>query len=145
MDDFLATAGAVGAAFLLGALIGAEREWRHHPGGLRSCAIVSSASAAYVLIMMQVGGNNLAAGLGSLVTGIGFLGAGVILRQGTGVRGLSTASTFWAVAAVGAACGAHLYALAVMLALAIGASHLLLRPISERIERAAPPPDDHPR
>ncbi|MBS7810752.1 MgtC/SapB family protein [Roseococcus pinisoli] len=129
-------------AFVLGAIIGAEREWRRHPGGLRSCAIVAVASAGYMQLMIEVGGNNLSAGLGALVTGVGFLGAGVILHRDTGVRGLSTAATFWAVAAIGAAAGAQHPRLALALAAAVFFSHSVLRFVSSWIDRHAPPETD---
>ncbi|WP_421990981.1 MgtC/SapB family protein [Roseococcus sp.] len=128
-------------AFLLGAIVGAEREWRRHPGGLRSCAIVAAASAGYMRLMIEVGGNNLSAGLGALITGVGFLGAGVILHRDTGVQGLSTAATFWAVAAIGAACGARQYHLTFALFLAVALSHVVLRMVSIWIDRHAPPED----
>lgn len=126
-------------AFVLGAAIGAEREWRRHPGGLRSCAIVASASAGYMQLMIAVGGNNLSAGLGALATGVGFLGAGVILHRDTGVRGLSTAATFWAIAAIGAAAGARHPYLALGLAATVFFSHSVLRSVSSWIDRHAPP------
>ena len=129
-------------AFLLGAILGAEREWRRHPGGLRSCAIVAAASAGFMRLMIEVGGNNLSAGLGALATGVGFLGAGVILHRGSGVRGLSTAATFWAVAAIGASSGAGHHHLALVLAATVFLSHSLLRRVSSLIERHAPPEDD---
>jgi putative Mg2+ transporter-C (MgtC) family protein len=80
---------------LLGAAIGAEREWRRHPGGLRSAALVAGASAAFAAIAEGHGGGSPGAALGAIVTGIGFLGAGVIFRHGATVRGLSNAATFW--------------------------------------------------
>lgn len=89
---------AISLAFILGAAIGAEREYRRHPGGLRSLALVSVAACTFARVIVTVGGNNLAAGIGALATGIGFLGAGVILHQGPQVRGLSTAASFWAAA-----------------------------------------------
>lgn len=142
MDQLLHEALDILIAFALGAIIGAEREWRRHPGGLRSCAIVAAASAGYMRLMIDVGGNNLSAGLGALVTGVGFLGAGVILHRDTGVRGLSTAATFWAVAAIGAAAGARHHHLALALAATVFFSHSVLRAISGWIERNAPPEDD---
>ncbi len=88
-------------AALLGAIIGAEREWRRHPGGLRSCALVAAAASVFARIAITYGGNNPAAAFGSIATGIGFLGVGVIMRQGSQVRGLATGATFWAVARLG--------------------------------------------
>src|SRR5260370_40304758 len=98
-ENVLATLGAA----LLGGVIGGEREWRRRPGGLRSCALVAAAACVFARIAVQHGGSNPGAALGAIVSGVGFLGAGVILRHGTHVRGLSTAATFWAVAAIGTA------------------------------------------
>ncbi len=131
-------------AFLLGAGIGAEREWHRHGGGLRTCAIVAAASCGFTQLMLEVGGNNPAAGIGALATGIGFLGAGVILRRGAQVQGISTAATFWAVAAIGGALGAGMQGLGVALFALVLASHLLLRPLSRRIRAAAPPDAEGP-
>jgi putative Mg2+ transporter-C (MgtC) family protein len=132
-------------AALLGAAIGAEREWRRHPGGLRSAALVAAAASVFAQIAILYGGTNPGAGLGAIATGVGFLGAGVILRHGTQVRGLSTAATFWAVAAIGTAAGVHEYAQAVALTLVVLFAHVALRSLSTWIERKAPPADDGPR
>lgn len=131
-------------AFILGAVVGAEREWRGHPGGLRSCALVAAASSGFMRLMLEMGGNNMAAALGAIATGIGFLGAGVIMHRETGVRGLSTAATFWAVAALGAACGARQYGLMLALFAAVALSHFVLRPISIRIARNPAPDSEGP-
>src|ERR1044071_9752909 len=92
-------------AVLLGAAVGAEREWRRHPGGLRSCALIAAAACVFAQISVGHCGSNPGAALGAIATGVGFLGAGVILHHGAQVQGLSTASTFWAVAAIGSAVG----------------------------------------
>jgi len=139
-DDIL----AIGLAFLLGAAVGAEREYRRHPGGLRSMALVAVAACTFARIILTVGGNNLAAGFGALATGFGFLGAGVILHMGTQVRGLSTAASFWAVAAMGTAIGAGLYAMGIALGGLIMIAHVTLRSISGWIEKNAPPEDPGP-
>ena len=132
------------AAFL-GALIGAEREWRRHPGGLRSAALVAAAAAVFTQIAVTYGRTNPGAGFGAIATGVGFLGAGVIMRHGNQVRGLSTAATFWAVAAIGTACGVQEYATAVSLTLVVFFAHVALRSLSAWIERRAPPEDSGPR
>jgi putative Mg2+ transporter-C (MgtC) family protein len=132
------------AAFL-GALIGAEREWRRHPGGLRSCALVAAAACAFARIAIVHGGSNPGGALGAVATGIGFLGAGVIIRQGLYVRGLSTAATFWAVAAIGTSAGALEYAQAIVLTAVVFFAHVALRSLSGWIERVAPPEDHGPR
>ncbi len=132
-------------AALLGAAVGAEREWRRHPGGLRSCALVAAAAAVFARIAVLYGGDNPGAALGAIATGVGFLGAGVILRRGEHVRGLSTAATFWAVAAIGTAVGLRETGLALALTAMVFVSHGLLRSLSGWIERRAPPEDPGPR
>jgi putative Mg2+ transporter-C (MgtC) family protein len=129
----------------LGAAIGAEREWRRHPGGLRSCALVSSAACVFAIVAVRHGGSNPGATLGAIASGVGFLGAGVIMHEGNQVRGLSTAATFWAVAAIGTAAGVLDDVLAVGLTLVVFFAHVLLRPLSAWIERRAPPPQTGPK
>jgi putative Mg2+ transporter-C (MgtC) family protein len=135
---------AILVATLLGAAIGAEREWRRHPGGLRSCALVAAASAVFAALAAGHAVGNVGAALGAIATGIGFLGAGVIMRRDTQVRGLATAATFWAVAAMGAAAGLLEYAVAAALAVVVLFAHVALRPLSAWIEKVAPPEDDGP-
>lgn len=136
---------AVLLAFLLGAAIGAEREWRRHPGGLRSSSLVAAAACVFARIAVEHGGDNPGAALGAIAMGVGFLGAGVILRRGETVRGLSTAATFWAVAAVGAAAGLGEYGMAFGLTVLVFFAHVLLRRLSGWIEQRAPPADPGPR
>jgi putative Mg2+ transporter-C (MgtC) family protein len=131
-------------AALLGAAIGAEREWRRHPGGLRSCALVASAACVFARIAVAHGGNNPAAGFGAIASGVGFLGAGVIMHEGARVRGLSTAATFWAVAAIGTASGLLEDGMAVSLTLVVFFAHVALRPVSNWIDRSAPPEEVGP-
>ena len=140
----LDNAAATVLAAFLGAAIGAEREWRRHPGGLRSAALVAGAACVFARIAITFGGTNPAAGFGAIATGVGFLGAGVILHQGAQVRGLSTAATFWAVAAIGTAVGVGAYRQAVTLTLVVFFAHVALRPLSTWIDRAAPPEDRGP-
>lgn len=86
MSPELQNVSSMVIAALLGAAIGAEREWRRHPGGLRSCALVTAAACLFARIAVTYGGSNPGAALGAIATGIGFLGAGVILHQGGQVR-----------------------------------------------------------
>ena len=141
MDDL----APIAVAALLGAAIGAEREWRRHPGGLRSCPLVAAAACLFARIAITYGGGSPGAALGAIATGIGFLGAGVILRHGAQVRGLSTAATFWAVAAIGTAAGVREYGQAVGLTAVVFFAHVALRSLSGWIERVAPPEDKGPR
>jgi putative Mg2+ transporter-C (MgtC) family protein len=131
-------------AALLGAAIGAEREWRRHPGGLRSCALVAAAACVFARIAVAHGGSNPGAGLGAIASGVGFLGAGVIMHEGAHVRGLSTAATFWAVAAIGTAAGLVEYGMAMALTVVVFFAHVGLRPLSAWIDRVAPPEEKGP-
>jgi putative Mg2+ transporter-C (MgtC) family protein len=101
-------------AAALGAIIGLEREYWHKPAGLRTNILIAVGSALFTIVsiaMAQHGGTSdrIAA---QIVTGIGFLGGGAILRSGTTVRGMTTAATIWVNAAIGMAAGAGEYALA---------------------------------
>ena len=145
MPAFTENLLAVLLAWLLGAAIGAEREWRRHPGGLRSCALVAAAACVFARIAVVHGGSNPGAALGAIASGVGFLGAGVILRRGMTVRGLSTAATFWAVAAVGTASGLEENGMALGLTVLVFSAHVALRPVSAWIERRAPPAEHGPR
>lgn len=136
---------AIAVASFLGAAIGAEREWRRHPGGLRSCSLVAAAACVFAEIAIGYGGSNPGAAFGAIASGIGFLGAGVILHMGSHVRGLSTAATFWAVAAIGTAAGVQAYGQAVTLTMVVFFAHVALRQLSDWIERVAPPEDKGPR
>ena len=100
---------------MLGAAIGAEREFRERQAGLRTHLVVSVGAALFTLVSAygfaefgrKVDPTRIAA---QIVTGIGFLGAGAIIRQGLSVRGLTTAATLWLVAAIGMAAGAGYWA-----------------------------------
>jgi putative Mg2+ transporter-C (MgtC) family protein len=145
VSGFSQNALATLIAGLLGAAIGAEREWRRHPGGLRSCALVAAAACVFARIAVDHGGSNPGAALGAIASGVGFLGAGVIMRHAGHVRGLSTAATFWAVAAIGTASGLLEYGMALTLTVGVFFAHVALRPLSAWIERHSPPEDVGPR
>jgi putative Mg2+ transporter-C (MgtC) family protein len=135
---------AVVVATFLGAAIGAEREWRRHAGGLRSNALVAGASCIFARIAIEHGGSNPGATFGSIATGIGFIGAGVIMQHDDQVRGLETAATFWAVAAIGLAVAVDEYIQAVALTLVVFLAHVSLRSVSAWIDRHAPRGGDNP-
>ncbi|MFD2555497.1 MgtC/SapB family protein [Sphingobacterium tabacisoli] len=116
-------------AFLLGALIGVERQWRQRSAGLRTNTLVSLGAASFLLLAAEIAGDATGRVASYIVSGIGFLGAGVIMKDGGTVQGLNTAATIWCSAAVGALCGVGLYPQATLVALAIILTHLLLRPL----------------
>ena len=109
----------LGAA-VLGAVIGFEREIHEHPAGMRTHLLVSLGSAAFTVLSIygfpseQGTATDTSRVAAQIVTGIGFLGAGAIIKYGTSVRGLTTAASLWATAAVGMAAGAGWWAVAVV-------------------------------
>lgn len=97
----------IALALVAGAIIGIEREWRHKAAGIKTTTLVALGSAAFALMSDTFGPNNhspaqLAA---AVISGIGFIGAGVIIHRGASVQGVTTAATLWAAAALGVAVG----------------------------------------
>src|SRR6201995_3617994 len=134
--DFLDTLVSLAAAFVLGTLIGAERQYRQRSAGLRTNVLVCVGAAAFVDLAMQLDGADGAVRvIAYVVSGIGFLGAGAIMKEGLNVRGLNTAATLWASAAVGACAGADMAAQAVALTIFVLAGNTLLRPLVNAIDR----------
>lgn len=124
------------AAFLLGGLIGLERQYRQRTAGLRTNVLVSVGAAIFVDMANRLGGQEGAVHVVAyVVSGIGFLGAGVIMREDGNVRGLNTAATLWGSAAVGACAGADLLVEALLGAAFVLAANTLLRPVVNRINR----------
>jgi len=126
----------LGLALLLGAIIGLERQWRQRMAGLRTAALVSLGAAGFVVFSASVSGDNSSTRIAAqIVSGVGFLGAGVILHQGVNIVGLNTAATLWCSAMVGMfAGGGQLIASLIAGAFVVGAN-LLLRPIVRLINR----------
>jgi len=101
LQDFLDTIVSLLAAFVLGTLIGAERQYRQRSAGLRTNVLVCVGAAAFVdLANRLTGADGSVRVIAYVVSGIGFLGAGAIMKEGMNVRGLNTAATLWASAAV---------------------------------------------
>jgi len=128
----------VSIALVLGALIGAERQLRQRLTGLRTNALVSTGACLFVLMTQAVPGmapadaSRVAA---YVVSGIGFLGGGVIMRDGFNVRGLNTAATLWCTAAVGVLCSLGLMMEAALGSLVVLCANILLRDIAQRLDR----------
>ncbi|EDY47279.1 MgtC/SapB family protein [Streptomyces clavuligerus] len=126
-----------------GALIGMERQWRARMAGLRTNALVAAGATLFVLYSEAVGDPGSPTRVASyVVSGIGFLGAGVIIREGASIRGLNTAATLWCSAAVGVLAASGRLALALLGTAAILAIHLVLRPASRLVDRAPQGNDD---
>ena len=127
---------ALGVAFVLGTLIGAERQYRQRNAGLRTNALVALGAAAFVDLGMalndRIGG---ARTLAYVISGIGFLGTSVIMKEGLHVRGLNTAATLWCSAAVGGCSGTGHPAEAALLTAFVLAGNTFLRPLVKLIDR----------
>lgn len=137
MIELSTAAIRLGLALAFGAVIGVEREWRLKQAGLKTMSLVALGSAAFGLLTDTFGADNHNPGqiAAAVVGGIGFLGAGVIMRRGVTVQGLTTAATLWAAASVGVSSGLGQYPLAVTLTALIVAMQLAGRPIELRIRR----------
>jgi putative Mg2+ transporter-C (MgtC) family protein len=123
-------------AFMLGTLIGLERQYRQRTAGLRTNVLVAIGAAAFADMGMRLLGPEGATRIISyIVSGIGFLGAGVIMKEGAHVRGLNTAATLWSTAAVGAFAGSGLPIEAAILTVFVLAGNTLLRPLVNYINR----------
>ena len=122
-------------ALLLGSLVGLERQWRQRMAGTRTNALVAAGAAAFVMAGSLIDGDPQArARMASyVVSGIGFLGAGVIFKEGGAVRGLNTAATIWCSAAIGVLTGLGAISFAVLVSLAVLAANIVLRPLSYRL------------
>ncbi|MBK5961579.1 methyltransferase [Rhodoplanes elegans] len=136
LPQFVNTLVSLGTAFVLGTLIGAERQWRQRNAGLRTAVLVAVGAAAFVDIGMRLNGNASAVHvLAYVVSGVGFLGAGVIMKEGLNIRGLNTAATLWGAAAMGGAAGADLIGEAVTIAVFVLMANTALRPLVDLINR----------
>ena len=124
---------AVGLA--CGVAIGLERQWRQRMAGLRMSALVATGACLFVILSAVLSyASNADRIAAQVVSGVGFLGAGVIIRDGLGIRGLNTAATLWCAAAVGSLAGAGLFLFAVCGAIAIVLANLVLRAIARRVD-----------
>ena len=125
----------VAVALFLGGLIGLERQFRQHPAGLRTNALVCVGAALFVSLTHLMGDHDSSTRIASyIVSGVGFLGGGVILREGLNVKGMNTAATLWCSAAVGTLAGAGFLLHAFLGTLAVLVVHLALRPVGHWID-----------
>ena len=113
----------------LGAMIGFERQWRQRMAGLRTNTLVALGAATFVVFAGQFSDTSPTRVAAQVVTGIGFLGAGVISKEGVNVRGLNTAATLWCAGAIGLLAGVGHWAHAVLAAILVIFVNLILRPL----------------
>jgi putative Mg2+ transporter-C (MgtC) family protein len=123
-------------ALVLGTFIGAERQWRQRLAGLRTNALVATGAALFATITELVPHNNNPTQIAAyIVSGVGFLAGAVIFKENLNVRGLNTAATLWATAAVGTLAGLGLAIDAAIGTVAVLAANVVLRPVVQRINR----------
>jgi putative Mg2+ transporter-C (MgtC) family protein len=143
-------------AAALGGVIGLEREIHGHPAGIRTHILVSLGAAAFTVMSAYGFGAAVGGGTGAgafdptriaaqVVTGVGFLGAGAILKDGIVVRGLTTAASLWAVSAVGLSAGAGAYVLAVVATVIIVIALWPLHALASRLRVSPEHQAGHPR
>lgn len=125
----------LGVGLGCGALIGLERQWRARMAGLRTNALVAAGATLFVLYAVATDDPNPTRVASYVVSGVGFLGGGVILREGFNVRGLNTAATLWCSAAVGVLAAAGQLLFALIATGTIVGTHLLGRPLGRLIDR----------
>jgi putative Mg2+ transporter-C (MgtC) family protein len=125
-------------ALLLGAVVGAERQWRQRIAGTRTNALVAAGASAFVMAGSLLENDPSAPGriASYVVSGVGFLGAGVIFKEGGNIRGLNTAATIWCSAAIGVLTGFGHPLLSLILAVAVLLANIALRPLSYRLNPA---------
>lgn len=141
-------------ALLIGLALGTEREYHGHPAGIRTMALIGVGSCMFTVLGLdpafgsRVDPTRIAA---QIVTGVGFLGAGSILRQGEYVRGLTTAASIWVVASLGMAVGFGYFGIAIFSAAIVILTLVAIRPIETRFfrnsrnrRRTDPHPDELP-
>lgn len=141
----LELAARILVAAVLGAAIGMERERHDHPAGMRTHLLVSVGAATFTVLSLEAfsaPGADPARIAAQVVTGVGFLGAGAILKSGGSVRGLTTAASLWAVAAVGMAAGAAAWGVAVAATVIVIVSLWPLQAIERRFFPPSKPPHE---
>ncbi len=132
---YLQEAAQVSVAFIIGAIIGLEREFRSKPAGFRTMIFICVGSCLYTILSKEdntVSPDRIAS---NIVTGVGFIGAGVIFKEGISVNGLTTAALIWITAALGMAIGYHNYPLAIVVSSMVVVALFVLEPVQQLINR----------
>ncbi len=126
-------AAQVSVAFIIGAVIGLEREFRSKPAGFRTMILICVGSCLYTILSKESNGVSPDRIASNIVTGIGFIGAGVIFKEGISVNGLTTAALIWVTAALGMAVGYHNYPIAIVVASMVVVALFVLEPVQRFI------------
>jgi len=126
-------AAQVSVAFIIGAIIGLEREFRSKPAGFRTMILISVGSCLYTILSKESNSTSPDRIASNIVTGIGFIGAGVIFKEGISVNGLTTAALIWITAALGMSIGYHNYPLAIVVTIMVVIALFVLEPVQRFI------------
>lgn len=125
----------LGVALFLGGAIGIERQWRQTKAVLKTNVLVCMGSSMFVMMSVMTPGDSSPTRMAAqVVSGIGFLGGGIILRDGASIKGLNTAATLWCAAAVGTLTGGGFLFQAYLGSAAVVIANLILRPLIEQIK-----------
>lgn len=130
---YLEEAAQVSVAFIIGAVIGIEREFRSKPAGFRTMILICVGSCLYTILSKEASEVSPDRIASNIVTGIGFIGAGVIFKEGISVNGLTTAALIWITAALGMAVGYHNYPIAIVVASMVVVALFVLEPVQRFI------------
>lgn len=133
--DWLVAIAKIGIATLLGYLIGIEREFHGKVVGTRTISLIALGTSLYVLMSPTIFGGDNSRIIAQVVSGIGFLGAGIIFKDGDSVKGLTTAATVWCAAAVGGLCGFGMFAEAILGSVTIIAINIFFKHRLSKMEK----------
>jgi len=126
---YLEEAAQVSVAFIIGAIIGLEREFRSKPASFRTMILISVGYCIFTILSKETVNGSTDRIAGNIVTGIGFIGAGVIFKEGISVNGLTTAAFIWVTAALGMAVGYHNYPIAIVVSTMVVVALFVLEPV----------------
>ena len=133
--DWVAAIVKIGMATVLGYLIGIERELHGKVVGTRTISLIALGTSLYVLMSPAIFGGDNSRIIAQVVSGIGFLGAGIIFKDGDSVKGLTTAATVWCAAAVGGLCGFGMFAEAILGTVAIVTINIFFKHRLSKLEK----------
>lgn len=125
----------IALAFALGAVLGVEREYRSKPAGFRTMIMITLGACLFTILSFRINPTTPDRIAANIITGIGFIGAGVIFKEGMKVSGLTTAATIWVAAAIGMAVGYGAYHLAIILTVVVLGTLLLLSRLEEFLDK----------
>ena len=138
-SDFLLR---LSCALLCGAIIGAERQWRQRTAGLRTHTLVAVGSALFIIVGCLIPDTSSTRIASNVISGVAFIGAGVIMRSGLNIRGINTAATLWCSSALGTLAGFGFFRFAWLGAACVLGVNTLLRPFVALINRQPTDPSE---